>query len=419
MVAIQRFAKPYDTSSIPGVIRQEDFLYQTPDLTIPEFVRIGFQDPFVVYYSSGTTGIPKAIVHAVGPLLLNGSKQSRLHRDETEDEVGLQYTTTGWIMYMSSIGLMASGARAVLYDGSPFLPDKTILLRIVEQQKVTVLGISPRWIGEIMKAKISPREVADLSSLRGVVSTGMVLPDIMFDWFYDVGFPKHTHLCNIAGGTDVAGCFVMSNPLKPLYRGGFQGPCLGVPISIYDSEQPEGSKGKEMPDGQPGDLVATAAFPNIPVYLWGDGDVTPGPKYQNSYFARFQNVWTQGDFIQRDPKSGRIEMLGRSDGVLNPSGIRFGSSDIYSVIEHNFPDTVADSLCVGQRRPQDIDERVVLFVIMKPGHRLDRKLVVKMKDTIAQALTKRHVPKYIFETPDIPVSAKPILNINTTTLTRL
>ncbi|KAJ6438406.1 acetoacetyl-CoA synthase [Purpureocillium lavendulum] len=406
VVVIQRFAgKPYETSSIPKTERLEQFLQAGARLTSPPpIVRVGFQDPMVVYYSSGTTGIPKAIVHGVGPLLMVCQKEGGLHRDLGPDDVHLQYTTTGWVMYMASIAHMILGGRAVLYDGSPFLPGPDVLVRICEEQRVTILGISPRWMTELMKREVVPQKRADLSRLRLVTSTGMVLPDQMFDWFYDVAFPKHVQLGNMSGGTDIAGCFVIENPLEPLYAGGCMGGSLGVPISIFDHDLPEGSRGVELPHGSAGDLVSTGAFPNVPLFLWGDTQPTPGKKYTGSYFGRFEGVWAQGDFCAVHPKTRGILMLGRSDGVLNPSGVRFGSSDIYAVLERCFVAEVADSLCVGQRREKDLDERVVLFVIMRPGKKFDAALVAKIKDTIAREMTKRHVPKYIFEAPEIPVT---------------
>lgn len=404
IIVLQRFDKPNDTSAIPNTERVDEFLKSVPDLTPPPIVRTEFQDPVVVYYSSGTTGAPKAIVHAAGPLLLSLKKEGILHRRMTPESVSLQYTTTGWIMYKSSIGNMIMGGRTIAYDGSPFAPDPKVLLRIVEQEKVTMLGISPRWMTELMKNGIKPLEVGDMSSLVTVVSTGMVLPDQMFDWFYDEAFPAHVQLCNISGGTDIAGCFVLENPLKPLYRGGCMGGCLGVPIAVYDHDVDDGQPGKAVANGIAGDLVATGAFPNIPLYLWNDGAKSPGPKYQDAYYSRFKGVWAQGDFCQVDPKTKSLFMLGRSDGVLNPSGVRFGSSDIYAVIEKFFPGQISESLCVGQRRPQDADERVVLFLLMKPGYQLDKKLVGEIKNTIARETTKRHVPKFIFQVPEIPVS---------------
>ncbi|OAQ64802.1 acetoacetyl-CoA synthase [Pochonia chlamydosporia 170] len=404
IVVVQRFKQPYSTDNISNTERFDDFLLSKGYKQPPPMVRIGFQDPMIVYYSSGTTGIPKAIVHGVGPLLISTRKEGILHRCVTPDDVGLQYTTTGWIMYLSSVSQLALGARAVLYDGSPFIPDPTVLLKIAEQQGVTTLGLSPRWMTELMKRDIAPRKVADLSKLRRVVSTGMVLPDQMFEWFYDVAFPPQVQLANISGGTDIAGCFVLENPLTPVHVGGCVGGSLGVPIAVYDHDLPDGSDGKPLPLGQAGDLVATAAFPNVPLFLWNDDAPSPGKKYRGAYFDRFNKVWAQGDFCVFHPKTGGMLMLGRSDGVLNPSGIRFGSSDIYAVLERCFPAQVAESLCVGQRRPSDLDERVVLFLIMKQGHELDKKMVRSIKDTIAKELTKRHVPKYIFQVPEIPVT---------------
>ncbi|KAH8710676.1 Acetoacetyl-CoA synthetase [Beauveria bassiana] len=414
MIAIPRFAaSPYHTAHLaPRVERWEDFLSSAAaagadDGFPPEFVRVGFQDPMVVYYSSGTTGAPKAIVHGVGPMLLAGHKESVLHRGMCPDDVMLQYTTTGWIMYMSAVGALISGSTSILYDGSPLKPDVGVLVRLVARYGVTVLGVSPRWMAELISKGLAPRDMADVSTLRTVTCTGMVLPDQTFDWFYDVGFHKHTQLANMSGGTDIAGCFVIENPLKPLYRGGCMGGSLGVPIAVYDHDMDDGTDGRPVPAGTSGDLVATAAFPNTPLYLWNDGDggaTPPGPKYKAAYYERFNHVWAQGDFCQVHPRTGAVLMQGRSDGVLNPSGIRFGSADIYAVLERHFAAHVVDSLCVGQRRPTDLDEQVVLFVLMKTPGSLNRALVADMRATIARALTKRHVPKYIFEIPEIPTT---------------
>lgn len=196
----------------------------------------------------------------------------------------------------------------------------------------------------------------------------------------------------------------MENPLNPVYRGGCMGGSLGVPIAVYDHDIDDGQPGQPVPIGTSGDLVATGAFPNIPIYLWNDGPSAPGPKYKSAYFERFHHVWAQGDFCQVHPKTGSINMQGRSDGVLNPSGIRFGSADIYAVLEKAFPQEIAESICVGQRRPQDLDESVVLFVLMKEKGSLTKSLLGQIRSAIAKGLTKRHVPKYIFEVPEIPVS---------------
>jgi acetoacetyl-CoA synthetase len=277
---------------------------------------------------------------------------------------------------------------------------------------------------QMAKNNISPRERVDLSALKVVTSTGMALSDEMFEWFYDLGFPRHTHLINMSGGTDIvsssetflnvltdcdfqAGCFGVGNPLTPVYVGGTQGPSLGVPISVFDS-QCEDTVGVPVPPGVAGELVVTAAFPNMPCFFWGDtppsGAATAGSKYHSSYFNRFEHVWTHGDFCIIHPTTSNIHFLGRSDGVLNPSGIRFGSSEIYAVIEAYFSNQVADSLCVGQRRSGDDDERVLLFLLMRKGQTLSRGLTKQIQSTIAKALSKRHTPKYIFETPEIPAS---------------
>lgn len=190
-----------------------------------------------------------------------------------------------------------------------------------------------------------------------------------------------------------------------MYVGGTQGPSLGVPIAVYDSLLPSGP-GQTVPDGTPGELVATSSFPNVPPFLWGDKMPagSPGTKYHLAYFARFDHVWAHGDFIVIHPVTKNITFLGRADGVLNPSGVRFGSAEIYTVLERYFTDRIVDSICVGQRRPQDSDENVMLFLLMKPGQKFDQKIVNEVKEAIRKDLSKRHVPRYVFETPEIPVS---------------
>lgn len=283
---------------------------------------------------------------------------------------------------------------------------------------------------ELRKNGISPRKIADLSNLRGVTSTGMVLSESLFEWFYDEGFPSHTQIANISGGTDLAACFGMENPITPVYSGGCQGPSLGIPIAAFEQvdEGVTQVKGTEAPNGEPGEIVATAAFPSMPVKFWGDEG---GKKYFNAYFARFDSkfsipssysfpfilradirldVWTHGDFIAINPSTNQVLFLGRSDGVLNPSGVRFGSAEIYNVIDTQFPEEVVDSVCVGQRRPQDSDESVLLFLQMRPPFKADQALMTRIKEAIRKALSARHVPKFIFETPAIPVRYSSLLS---------
>ncbi|KAL8410033.1 hypothetical protein RB594_008215 [Gaeumannomyces avenae] len=386
----------------------------------PPFTRLAFRDPFLVCYSSGTTGTPKAIVHSVGGLLLNFYKEAVLHEDVGSSTVALQFTTTGWIMYVATAGALLLGARTVLYDGSPFVPHPRMLVELVGRLGVTKLGVSPRWMLELAKAGLAPRELADLSKLKVVSSTGMVLSDQLFEWFYEKGFPAHVQLGNISGGTDIAGTFGVMNPLTPVYLGGTQGPSLGLDVRIFDSQSPDGA-GRELPAGEPGELVVVNSFPNAPPFFWNDlgdpavsgnannktgtGGAPPGSKYHASYFARFEHAWAHGDFCAVHPLTGGLHFLGRSDGVLNPSGVRFGSAEIYAVLEgRRFAGRVADSLCVGQRRPGDPDERVMLFLLMREGCRFDARLEAEVREAIARDLSKRHVPKYIFETPEIPTT---------------
>ncbi|KAF2743518.1 acetyl-CoA synthetase-like protein [Sporormia fimetaria CBS 119925] len=393
---------PADLAGMTGVATLEQFLASEQVDEEMRFERVAFRDPFLIVYSSGTTGVPKCIVHSVGGVLISVTKEGLLHREWSPDNVVLQYTTTGWIMYLASIQSLLAGARSILYDGSPFMPSLTSLLEIVSQQRVTDFGTSPRYLHELQKASKIPRTLLDLSSLRAVTTTGMVLSDSLFEWFYDTAFPPSVHLKNISGGTDLAGCFGIENPLDPVYVGGCQGPCLGTKIEVYDSTLDESQTGKPVQDGEPGELVATASFPNQPVFFWSD---STGEKYQNAYYTRYAapRVWTHGDFIQRHPVTGQILFLGRADGVLNPSGVRFGSSDIYSVIETHFPE-VQDSICVGQRRPQDQDESVMLFLKMNEGYEYSEGLVERIKGKIAEERSRRHVPKYVFQTWEIPTT---------------
>lgn len=400
LVSMPRFSEPANVTAIPKAILLKDYVSKATSTT-PEFAKTAFRDPFMIAYSSGTTGTPKCLVHSIGGALISSAKESKLHAGLGPDSVVLQYTTTGWIMYYSSVVNALIGARIVLYDGSPFQPDITAFVKLIGDQKVTKFGTSPRWMNELKRHDIAPRDITDLSNLRMVTSTGMVLSDQLFEWFYDVGFPKHVHLANISGGTDIAGCFGQENPLTPVYVGGTQGPSLGTPIVVFDTliEGGRGVKGAAVEKGTPGELVADKPFPNMPVFFWNDHD---GSRYFGAYFEKYDNVWTHGDFVMLHPITGQLLFLGRADGVLNPSGVRFGSAEIYGVLESRFPQ-LSDSICVGQRRPTDEDETVMLFLMMKPGEKFTQKLVQEVKTAIRQELSARHVPKYVFETPAIPV----------------
>ena len=394
--------KAADMSAVPRSMTWEKFLTASTSSDLV-FEQVDFADPFLIVYSSGTTGQPKCMVHAVGGIVLNGHKEGRFHRGIDHTSTQLQYTTTGWIMYMASVQALLMGARMVMYDGSPFVPDIKNFVRLYGEQKVTHLGISPKYLQALQTNNIVPRRVTDLSHLECVTSTGMVLSDALFEWFYDVGFPPSVALDNISGGTDPAGAFATGNPVLPLYVGGCQCMSLGMAVSVFDSEV-EGGKGVsgvEVAEGEPGELVCTKAFPTMPIMFWGDSN---GERYQSSFFEKFDDVWVHGDFIAIHPQTKNVMFLGRADGVLNPSGVRFGSAEIYSVIDAKFSDSIADSICIGQRRPQDNDESVMMFLLMKPGQKFTPKLVRAVKDAIRKEMSPRHVPKYVFETPEIPTT---------------
>lgn len=399
IVAQVRFDhSPADVSSVPRGQTWADFISAARSDAL-EFEPTDFSDPFLVVYSSGTTGQPKCIVHGIGGVLLNAHKELGLHRSIGPESIQLQYTTTGWIMYMASVQALLRGARMVMYDGSPFVPNITNFLKLLAQEKVTHLGTSPRYLQTLQANKIVPKQVADLSHLKVLSSTGMVLSEQLFEWVYDEGFPPLVQVDNISGGTDLVGCFGAGNPILPVYSGGCQCLSLGTPVKVYD-QTVEGGKGVPVEDGVPGELVAYAAFPTMPITFLGKD----GPKrYFDSYFARFEHVWTHGDFIMIHPVTKQVIFLGRSDGVLNPSGVRFGSAEIYSIIESKFADQISDSICIGQRRPTDTDERVILFLLMKPGHDFTPKLVKEVKEAIRKETSPRHVPSFVFETKDIPV----------------
>ncbi|KAH8649709.1 acetoacetate-CoA ligase [Tricladium varicosporioides] len=407
VVSMPRFSTPVDISSVPTAQTLLDFLSKSKSYSTPEFEQVAFHDPFLIAYSSGTTGTPKCIVHSVGGAILSAAKEQKLHGELTSSDVALQYTTTGWIMYFVNVMFLLPGCRVVLYDGSPFQPDLTTFVKLIGEQKVTKFGTSPKWMGELAKNGLSPREVTDLGSLRVVSSTGMVLSDGLFEWFYNQGFPAHTQLANISGGTDLAGCFGMENPLTPVYVGGTCGPALGTPISILSPESPSTAPLVHVDHGEAGELVAPHSFPNQPVFFWNDTHHPPHPssKYHSAYFEKYQHVWTHGDFVSFHPITKQLFFLGRADGVLNPSGVRFGSAEIYSVVLESglFPE-VQDAVVVGQRRPQDEDERVMLFLVMAQGKTFTNELVGKVKAEIGRALSKRHVPAFVFEVPEVPTT---------------
>ncbi|KAF9042189.1 acetoacetyl-CoA synthetase [Panaeolus papilionaceus] len=356
------------------------------------FEQLPFCQPLVILYSSGTSGKPKCIVHSAGGVLLSTKRDIRLRFNASSDDTYFQYTTTGWMMFTFMMTALACGTRLILYDGSPFHPDLRSYLKFVSDQGVTAWGNSPRFLAEIQRHGINPLQVAPFESLRTMMVTGAIYTAPMFEWT-QAAFGPRIHIACVSGGTDICSGFVVASPSLPVYAGEIQCKALGVKVEIFD---PSGNNIEHT--GTPGELVCTRPHPSLPVMLWGD---ETGEKLRETYFSMYPGVWRQGDFIVRNPTTKGLIMLGRSDGVLNPSGIRFGSGEIYTAMEQ-FTEKVDDSLCVGQRRPQDTDERVLLFLKMRQGYTFDMALVNKVKEAIRLALSARHVPAYIFEVEDIP-----------------
>ncbi|KAJ7311571.1 acetoacetyl-CoA synthetase [Mycena albidolilacea] len=356
------------------------------------FEQLPFGHPLYILYSSGTSGPPKCIVHSAGATLLQGKKELRINAAMDPDDTFFQYTTTGWMMWTFMIACLATGTRAIVYDGSPFYPDTRTFLKFISDQSVSGLGTSPRFLAEVQGQGINPLELASFESLKVLMVNGAVLTKPLFKWAQRA-FGERVHIMSTCGGTDVCTAFVTGCPSLPVYAGETQHKSLGMKVEVFDDE------GKNIEHtGIAGEMVCTRPHPSIPVGFWGDDT---GAKFREAYYSTYPGIWRQGDFMVVNPKTKGIMILGRSDGVLNPSGIRFGSSEIYSVLEQ-FTKVIDDSLCVGQRRVQDKDERVLLFLKMRKGYKFDDHLVAEIKGAIRKALSARHVPSFIFEIEDIP-----------------
>ncbi|KAJ4043581.1 hypothetical protein NW753_010178 [Fusarium oxysporum] len=360
------------------------------------FAPVPFSHPAFILFSSGTTGSPKCIVHSTGGVALKVKTDMSLQHDVRRTDVVFQYTTTSWVMWVLNFISLSCASSMLLYDGSPFHPRPTILLELAQDVKISIFGTSPRYLSELKSLGIIPCKQFDLSALRAVTSTGAVLSSDIYHWFYSTAFPPKAQLISMTGGTDIAGCFLGGTPLLPVYAGEIQCKALGMAVSIFDAGRPDSVPIEDT--GAPGELVCTQPFPSQPLAFMGSHG---REKYRAAYFDSFgPNTWCQGDLVQRLTDTGGFVMLGRSDGVLNPSGVRFGSAEIYSVMAA-IPE-VSDSVCVGQRREIDIDERVLLFVKMKPDEKFTHDVKERIKTAIRSKCSPRHVPAFIFEVHDIP-----------------
>ncbi|KAF5317226.1 hypothetical protein D9611_003848 [Ephemerocybe angulata] len=357
-----------------------------------KFEPLPFCQPLFILYSSGTSGKPKCIVHTAGGVLIQTMKGLKLEKDLIPDDVYFQYTTTGWMMWTMMLSGIACEARTILYDGSPFYPNLPTYLRFINDQGVAILSTSPRFLSEIQGSGVDPLKIGSFESLKTMAVGGAVLTPAMFEWTHKA-FGSNFYLASICGGTDVCASFVCGSPALPTYAGEMQCKALGMKVEIFD---PAGNNIENT--GQSGELVTTRYHPSFPVGFWGDDD---GKKFREAYFDMYPGIWRQGDFLVKNPKTTGLMVLGRSDGVLNPSGVRFGSAEIYSVLEE-FAKSIDDSICVGQRRKQDRDERVLLFLKMREGHKLTPSLLSKIRTAIRTRLSARHVPAFIFEVSEIP-----------------
>ncbi len=361
-----------DLAGIPKAVSLADFTAGTAaPLT---FEQLPFDYPLYVLYSSGTTGVPKAIVHGQGGTLLQHLKEHRLHTDLRPGERLFYYTTCGWMMWNWLASGLASECTLVLYDGSPFHPGPQVLWDLAERERITVFGTSAKYLQALEKSGFRPGRRHRLESLKAILSTGSPLLPESFDYVYE-SIKKDVHLASISGGTDIVSCFVLGNPAGPVWRGEIQMRGLGMAVDVFDDD------GRPV-RGRRGELVCTKPFPSMPVGFWNDPD---GARYRKSYFARFPGVWHHGDWAEITEHDG-IVIYGRSDATLNPGGVRIGTAEIYRQVEQI--DEVLESVCVGQEWEGDV--RIVLFVKLRDGVVLDDALRERIRRQIRENTTPRH-----------------------------
>ncbi len=375
-----------DLTGIPRAISLKDFLSwsEPADLT---FKQLPFDHPLYILFSSGTTGVPKCIVHRAGGILMKHYTEHLFHTDVHVGDRLFYFTTLGWMMWNWLAGGLASGATLMLYDGSPFHPGPNVLWDYIAEEKCTIYGTSAKYIDAIAKEGLRPRETHDLSAMRAMLSTGSVMVPEAFDYIYEHVMPDG-QMASVSGGTDLCGCFISGNPLGPVWRGELQVPSLGLAATVFTDE------GAPAAVGEKGELVCTNAFPSMPLGFWNDPD---DEKYRAAYYERFPNVWCHGDYAAVTEHDGFI-IYGRSDATLNPGGVRIGTAEIYRQVEQL--NEVVEALVIGQEWDNDV--RVVLFVRLREGLDLDDALTQTIRQRIREGATPRHVPAKVLQVTDIP-----------------
>ena len=351
-----------------------------------EFAQLPFDQPLYIMFSSGTTGAPKCIIHSAGGSLLKHASEHLLHCNMKRDDRIFFFSTCGWMMWNWLVSSLAWGATVLLYDGSPFYPSPNILFDYVDAENMTLFGTSAKFIDALSKNGVRPMDTHDLGSVKIMCSTGSTLAPEGFDYVYGA-IKKNVHLVSFTGGTDIMGCFMSGDPTKPVWRGELQQAVYGMDVDVFDDN------GKSI-QGEKGELVCKQPFPTVPLGFLGDPD---GSRYHDAYFAVYDNIWCQGDFVEHTEHGGYI-MFGRSDATLNPGGVRIGTAEIYRQVERL--DEVKESIVIGQSWDNDV--RVVLFVVLSAELTLDDKLTKKIQNQVRANCTPRHVPEKILQVEDIP-----------------
>ena len=384
-----------DISAIPIATGWHDFLDGSRGVARTEargsgamaFESVPFDHPLYIMYSSGTTGVPKCIVHGAGGTVLQHMKELMLHCDLRREDSLFYFTTCGWMMWNWLVSALGVGATVVLYEGAPFHPDPDHLWRMAKRLGVTVFGTSPKYLAACENAGLKPGSRHELSKLRAVLSTGSPLTVENFRWVYQ-NVKSDLQLASICGGTDIISCFMLGNPILPVHAGEIQCIGLGMDVRAFDAD------GRAVV-GQKGELVCCSPFPSQPAGFWNDSN---GEKYRKAYFDDYPGLWRHGDFVEMTERGGVI-VLGRSDATLNPGGVRIGTAEIYRQIE--LLEEVVDSVVVG-KRTSDADVEVCLFVVLSEGRSLDDALIGKIKKNIVDGTTKRHVPKHVKQVTAVP-----------------